>query len=88
MAKWWVTEMCKRNIDLCLQFYGGFGRPFGALMNISGTNYLTITFRRRVPVFDLQYLPRTTNALNKSWNTDAVQIGVPVNDGDGTETVT
>ncbi len=25
MAKWWVTEMCKRNIDLCLQFYGGYG---------------------------------------------------------------
>jgi acyl-CoA dehydrogenase len=25
MAKWWVTEMCKKNIDLCLQFYGGYG---------------------------------------------------------------
>ncbi|MEB2285051.1 MAG: acyl-CoA dehydrogenase [Polyangiaceae bacterium UTPRO1] len=25
MAKWWVTEMCKRNIDLCLQFFGGYG---------------------------------------------------------------
>jgi acyl-CoA dehydrogenase len=25
MAKWWVTEMCKRNIDQCLQFYGGYG---------------------------------------------------------------
>jgi len=25
MAKWWVTEMCKRNIDVCLQFYGGYG---------------------------------------------------------------
>jgi uncharacterized delta-60 repeat protein len=64
------------------------GRPFGALMNVTGTNYLTITFRRRVPVFDLQYLPRTTNALNKTWNTDAVQVGAPVNNGDGTETVT
>ena len=25
MAKWWVTEMCKRNIDQCLQLYGGYG---------------------------------------------------------------
>jgi acyl-CoA dehydrogenase len=25
MAKWWVTEMCKRNIDVCLQFFGGYG---------------------------------------------------------------
>jgi acyl-CoA dehydrogenase len=25
MAKWWVTEMCKRNIDQCLQFFGGYG---------------------------------------------------------------
>jgi len=25
MAKWWVTEMCKRVIDQCLQLYGGYG---------------------------------------------------------------
>jgi acyl-CoA dehydrogenase len=25
MAKWWITEMCKRNIDVCLQFFGGYG---------------------------------------------------------------
>ena len=25
MAKWWVTEMCKRDIDQCLQLYGGYG---------------------------------------------------------------
>jgi acyl-CoA dehydrogenase len=25
MAKWWITEMCKRVIDGCLQFYGGYG---------------------------------------------------------------
>jgi acyl-CoA dehydrogenase len=25
MAKWWVTEMCKRVIDGCLQFHGGYG---------------------------------------------------------------
>jgi acyl-CoA dehydrogenase len=25
MAKWWVTETCKRVIDQCLQFYGGYG---------------------------------------------------------------
>lgn len=25
MAKWWVTEMLKRNTDRCLQFFGGYG---------------------------------------------------------------
>lgn len=25
MAKYWVTEMLKRNVDRCLQFYGGYG---------------------------------------------------------------
>lgn len=25
MAKWWITEMNKRNVDRCLQFFGGYG---------------------------------------------------------------
>lgn len=25
MAKWWITEMLKRNTDRCLQFFGGYG---------------------------------------------------------------
>jgi acyl-CoA dehydrogenase len=25
MAKWWITEMLKRTIDQCLQFFGGYG---------------------------------------------------------------
>jgi len=25
MAKWWITEMCKRNVDTCLQLFGGYG---------------------------------------------------------------
>ncbi len=25
MAKWWITETCKRVIDQCLQLYGGYG---------------------------------------------------------------
>ncbi|MFH1539535.1 MAG: acyl-CoA dehydrogenase family protein, partial [bacterium] len=25
MSKWWVTEMLKREVDQCLQFYGGYG---------------------------------------------------------------
>lgn len=25
MAKWWVTEMLKRTVDQCLQFFGGYG---------------------------------------------------------------
>lgn len=25
MAKWWLTEMCKRVVDRCLQLHGGYG---------------------------------------------------------------
>lgn len=25
MAKWWVTEMCKKTVDQCLQLFGGYG---------------------------------------------------------------
>jgi uncharacterized delta-60 repeat protein len=64
------------------------GLPTGAIQNISGTNFLTMIFRRRVPAFDLVYTPRTAASVTNTWTANAVQVGVPVNNGDGTETVT
>ena len=64
------------------------GGPTTAIQNISGTNYLTITFRRRSPALDLAYAAQTSGDLSGAWTTDAVQLGSATSNGDGTETVT
>ncbi len=58
------------------------------IQNIGGVNYLTITFRERTPPGDLTYTPQTSNAATGPWTANAVLVGTPVNNGDGTETVT
>ena len=58
------------------------------IQNISGTNYLTISFRRRTPALDLAYAVQSSGDLTGAWSTDAVQVGSAVSNGDGTETVT
>jgi hypothetical protein len=58
-----------------------------AIQNISGTDYLTITFRRRSPALDLVYAVQSSGDLTGAWSADAVQIGAAVDNGDGTETV-
>lgn len=58
------------------------------IQNIGGQNYLTITFRERVPAGDVTYTPQTSAAAAGPWTANAVQVGSPVNNGDGTQTVT
>ncbi len=62
--------------------------PTQAIQNIAGTNYLTLTFLRRVPALDLAYSVKTNGSLTGTWSANAVQVGAPVNNGNGTETVT
>lgn len=64
------------------------GLPTAIIQNVGGTNYLTLTFKRRLPPLDLTYTPMTNATLPGTWNADTVQVGSPVNNGDGTETVT
>jgi uncharacterized delta-60 repeat protein len=64
------------------------GVPTGAISSVGGVNYLTLTFRRRMPLADLTYTPQTGGAVTGTWNADAVIVGSPVSNGDGTETVT
>ena len=61
--------------------------PVGAIQNIGGTNYLTLTFRRSPTAGDLTYTPQSGAPIG-TWNGVPVQVGVPVNNGDGTQTVT
>lgn len=55
--------------------------------NVSGSNYLTITFRRRNPLLDLAYTVQNGASLT-IWGNTAVQVGSAVSNGDGTDTVT
>ena len=56
--------------------------------NISGSNYLTLTFRRRTPALDLTYTVQNNDLLGTSWTATALQVGAASSNGDGTETVT
>ena len=61
--------------------------PAMSILNVSGSNYLATTFRRRTPALDLSYTVQNGGSLT-SWGNTAVMVGSPVNNGDGTETVT
>ncbi|MEY4489552.1 MAG: hypothetical protein RIQ79_2060, partial [Verrucomicrobiota bacterium] len=64
------------------------GKPTSAVQNISGSDYLTLTFRRRAPALDLAYAVQTSGDLTGAWTANAVQVGSATSNGDGTETVT
>ncbi|MBC8011446.1 MAG: hypothetical protein H7067_15285, partial [Burkholderiales bacterium] len=61
-----------------------------AVQNVSGTDYLTITFRRRAPALDLAYAVQANDDLSipAGWAPTAVEVGSAIANGDGTETVT
>ncbi len=58
-----------------------------AVQNIGGTDYLTLTFKRRAPALDLAYTVQSSGDL-ATWSTGPVQVGSAAANGDGTETVT
>lgn len=66
----------------------GGGVPQATVQNLGGTNYLTVTFRRRAPALDLNYVVTVADTLTGAWVANAVQVGGAADNGDGTETVT
>lgn len=68
--------------------FDAIGKPQGAIQSVTGTNYLTMSFRRSTFTPDLAYTPQATGLVNASFTNGPVQVGSPVNNGDGTETVT
>lgn len=66
------------------------GVPASAVQNVGGTDYLTLTFKRRAPALDLTYTVQTNDGTLAApgWLSNAVQVGTAVDHGDGTETVT
>ena len=63
------------------------GSPTAAIQNVGGMNYLTLTFRRSLTATDLTYNPQCGPTFG-TWVAATVQVGTPVSNGDGTETVT
>ncbi len=64
------------------------GTPTGTVQSISGSRYLTLTFRRQLAAPELTYTVQTNSTLSDPWTGGAVLVGTPVSNGDGTETVT
>jgi hypothetical protein len=64
-------------------------RPAQGIVNVAGTNYLALTFRRRTGASGVSTLAEATSDLITSpWLPDPVQFGTSADNGDGTETVT
>jgi Glycosyl hydrolase family 53 len=61
--------------------------PAPVVKSVEGGRYLTISFRRPVPAVGLAYTVLTADSPAGPWMADAVQTGVAVANGDGTETV-
>jgi hypothetical protein len=61
--------------------------PLAQVISVSGQSYLSLTFRRRISTLDLTYAVETSGDLS-TWTTINTPVGAPVNNGDGTETVT
>jgi hypothetical protein len=66
------------------------GLPQGSLPTIGGTNYLALTFKQVLFATDISYTVQVSGDLI-TWNSGpgyTAQIGPPIDNGDGTETVT
>ena len=60
--------------------------PQGGFFEDSDETFLTISYRRQQAAIDLLYQPEYSTDLD-SWAVSMAQIGSPVDNGDGTETV-
>ncbi len=58
-----------------------------AIQSVNGTNYLTLSFRYVPTATDLTYNPQCGPSMT-SWSSALMQVGSPVTNGDGTQTLT
>jgi hypothetical protein len=61
--------------------------PVAHVITDAGQSWLALTFRRRLSVLDIAYEVQTSGDVS-NWTTINTPVGAPVNNGDGTETVT
>ena len=58
-----------------------------SIVTDGGADYLAMTFRRQKSTLDLSYLVEVSSDLS-NWTTISTVVGIPVDNGDETETVT
>ena len=64
-------------------------QPVHAKASVNGAEYLTLTFRRHIGASGVSYVVEATSDLILGpWLAQPVPLGLPVDHGDGTETVT
>jgi uncharacterized delta-60 repeat protein len=63
-------------------------RPQLGKTNVSGVDYLSLTFRRQISAPDLTYTVKSAAAAGGPFATGPLQVGSAVANGDGTETAT
>jgi hypothetical protein len=83
-----INNLLEFALNLNPKVANASGLPAATVQNVGGSNYLTITFKRRVPLLDLAYSVTTNTGLTGTWTANAVQVGSAIINGDGTETVT
>ncbi len=83
-----IVNLMEFALNLAPKTSSQVGTPVIGQVNISGSNYLTLTFRRQLAAPELTYTAQTNASLPGTWQNDAVLVGSPVANGDGTETVT
>jgi hypothetical protein len=63
-------------------------KPTLKVLAVGGTNYLGISYRRYQSAPDLLYTPQAVGLLNGTFTNGPIAVGSPIDNFDGTETVT
>ena len=65
------------------------GQPQVAMQSVDGLTYLTLTFRQWLAAVDLEYVVEVGDSLgDDAWSPGGMLAGAPIDNGDGTGTVT
>ena len=85
-----IPNLMKYAFDLNPFVAGTGGLPELTVQNVGGSNYLAISYTRVLFVTDISYTVQVSDDL-ATWNSGpsfTAQLGPPIDNGDGTQTVT
>jgi hypothetical protein len=85
-----IPNLMKYALDLNPFVCGVGGLPVATIQSVSGSNYLAISYTRVLFDTDISYTVQVSNDL-ATWNSGpsfTAQLGPPLDNGDGTQTIT
>ena len=85
-----IPNLMKYAFDLNPFVAGAGGLPVATVQNVSGSNYLAISYTRVLFATDISYTVQVSDDL-VTWNSGpafTAQLGLPIDNGDGTQTIT